>query len=68
MKKLFLSVLFLMISLVSYSQTFVEKYNSAISKKADVFGDWQDVSLTVVFNEKASRLMDTTIEATSIHL
>lgn len=52
MKKLFLSVLFLMISLVSFSQTFVEKYNSAISKKADVFGDWQDVSLTVVFNEK----------------
>ena len=52
MKKLFLSVLFLMLSVVSYSQTFVNKYTSVISVKANVLGEWKGTSLTVVFNEK----------------
>jgi hypothetical protein len=52
MKKLILSVLFLMISVVSFSQTFVKKYTSAIAEKAGVLGEWQDVSVTVVFNEQ----------------
>jgi hypothetical protein len=52
MKKTFLAVLFLMLSLASYSQTFVNKYNSVIGTSAGVKGEWQSVSLTVVFNEK----------------
>jgi hypothetical protein len=52
MKKLILSVLFLMLSLASFSQTFVKKYTSAIAEKAGVLGEWQDVSVTVVFNEQ----------------
>jgi uncharacterized protein YdbL (DUF1318 family) len=52
MKKLFLSVLFVMFSLTSFSQTFVKKFTSAIAQKAGVVGEWQDVSITVVFNEK----------------
>jgi hypothetical protein len=52
MKKLILSVLFLMLSLASFSQTFVKKYTSAIAEKAGVLGEWQDVSITVVFNEQ----------------
>jgi hypothetical protein len=52
MKKLILSVLFLMFSLTSFSQTFVKKYNSVIAKKAGVLGEWETTSLTVVFNEK----------------
>ena len=52
MKKLILSVLFLMISVVSFSQTFVKKYNSVIAEKAGVLGKWETTSLTVVFNEK----------------
>jgi uncharacterized protein YdbL (DUF1318 family) len=54
MKKLFLSVLFLMFSVASFSQTFVKKYTSVIAKKAGVVGEWQDTSLTVVFNEKGT--------------
>jgi hypothetical protein len=52
MKKIFLSVLFFTLSLASYSQTFVNKYNYAISSKDGVKGDWKSISLTVVFNEK----------------
>ena len=52
MKKLILSVLFLMFSVASFSQTFVKKYTSAISETSKGLGDWKDVSLTVVFNEK----------------
>jgi len=52
MKKLFLSVLFLMFSVALFSQTFVNKYNSVIGSNAGVLGEWQDTSLTVVFNEK----------------
>ena len=52
MKKLFLSLLFTMLSVASFSQTFVKKYTSVIAKKAGVVGEWQDTSLTVVFNEK----------------
>ena len=52
MKKLFLSVLFLTFSVASYSQTFVNKYTSVISVKANVLGAWKETSLTVVFNEK----------------
>lgn len=52
MKKLILSVLFLMLSLASFSQTFVKKYTSAIAEKAGVLGEWQEVSVTVVFNEQ----------------
>jgi hypothetical protein len=52
MKKLFLSVLFLMFSLTSFSQTFVKKYTSVIKKVRGVLSEWQDTSLTVVFNEK----------------
>jgi hypothetical protein len=52
MKKLILSVLFLMLSVASFSQTFVKKYTSAIAEKAGVLGEWQDVSITVVFNEQ----------------
>ncbi len=52
MKKLILSVLFLMLSLASFSQTFVKKYTSAIAEKAGVLGEWQDISITVVFNEQ----------------
>lgn len=51
MKKLILSVLFLMLSIVSFSQVFVKKYTSVISEKAGVMDKWQDTSLTVVFNE-----------------
>lgn len=54
MKKLILSVLFLMLSIASFSQTFVNKYTSVISEKAGVVGKWQDTSLTVVFNEKGT--------------
>jgi hypothetical protein len=54
MKKLFLSVLFLMLSVASFSQVFVKKYTSVISEKAGVIGKWQDTSLTVVFNEKGT--------------
>jgi hypothetical protein len=52
MKKLILSVLFLMISGVSFSQTFVKKYTSVIAEKAGVLGKWETTSITVVFNEK----------------
>jgi hypothetical protein len=52
MKKLFLSLLFLMFSLTSFSQTFVKKYTSVIKKVNGVLSEWQDTSLTVVFNEK----------------
>jgi hypothetical protein len=52
MKKLILSVLFLMLSVASFSQTFVKKYTSVIAEKAGVMGNWQDTSITVVFNEK----------------
>jgi hypothetical protein len=52
MKKLILSLLFLMLSVASFSQTFVKKYTSAIAEKAGVLGEWQDVSITVVFNEQ----------------
>jgi hypothetical protein len=52
MKKLILSVLFLMLSLASFSQTFVKKYTSAIAEKAGVLGEWKDISITVVFNEQ----------------
>jgi hypothetical protein len=52
MKKLFLSVLFMMLSVASFSQVFVRKYTSVISEKENVLGEWQSTSLTVVFNEK----------------
>ena len=52
MKKLILSLLFLMLSVASFSQTFVKKYTSAIAEKAGVLGEWQDISITVVFNEQ----------------
>lgn len=52
MKKLFLSALLLMLSVVSFSQTFVNKYNSVIGEKAGVMGKWETISITVVFNEK----------------
>lgn len=51
MKKLFLSVLLLMLSVVSFSQTFVNKYNSVIAEKSGVLGKWETISITVVFNE-----------------
>jgi hypothetical protein len=51
MKKLILSVLFMLISVASFSQTFVKKYTSVITEKAGVLGEWKDASLTVVFNE-----------------
>jgi hypothetical protein len=52
MKKIILSVLFMTLSVASFSQTFVKKYASLISESAGVLGKWQDTSLTVVFNEK----------------
>jgi hypothetical protein len=51
MKKLILSVLFMSLSVASFSQTFVKKYTSVITEKAGVLGEWKDASLTVVFNE-----------------
>lgn len=54
MKKLILSVLFLTFSLTSFSQTFVKKYTSVIAEKEGVMGNWQDTSVTVVFNEKGT--------------
>lgn len=54
MKKLFLSVLFFMLSVASFSQTFVKKYNSLIAEKAGVMGEWQNTSMTVVFNESVT--------------
>lgn len=51
MKKLILSALFLMLSLASFSQTFVKKYTSFICEEADVLGEWKQTALTVVFNE-----------------
>jgi hypothetical protein len=54
MKKLFLSLLFLMLSVASFSQTFVKKYNTLIAEKAGVMGEWQDTSMTVVFNESVT--------------
>lgn len=54
MKKLFLSVLFLMLSVASFSQPFVNKYTSVINKEAGVLGDWKDTSITVVFNEETT--------------
>jgi hypothetical protein len=55
MKKLFLSLLFMMLSVASFSQVFVKKYTSVISEKAGVLGDWQKTDVTVVFNEKDTR-------------
>jgi CRISPR/Cas system-associated protein Csx1 len=52
MKKLFLSVLFSMLSVALFSQTFVNKYTSVIGEKAGVLGKWETTSTTVVFNEK----------------
>jgi hypothetical protein len=52
MKKLILSVLFMSLSVASFSQTFVEKYTTSISKKEGVFGEWKNTNVTVVFNEK----------------
>lgn len=52
MKKLLLSSLFLMLSLASFSQTFVKKYTDVINEKNGVLGDWEKIQLTVVFNEK----------------
>lgn len=52
MKKLIFSLLFLMLPLASFSQTFVKKYTSVITKSDGVFGEWKETSLTVVFNEK----------------
>jgi len=52
MKKLFLSTLFLILSVTSFSQTFVKKYTDVINEKNGVLGDWEKISLTVVFNEK----------------
>ena len=54
MKKLFLSGLVLMLSVASFSQTFVKKYNTLITEKAGVMGEWQDTSMTVVFNESVT--------------
>lgn len=54
MKKLFLSGLVLMLSVASFSQTFVKKYNSLIAEKAGVMGEWQNTSMTVVFNESVT--------------
>ena len=51
MKKIILSLLFLMLSAVSFSQTFVKKYTSFICEEADVLGEWKETILTVVFNE-----------------
>jgi hypothetical protein len=52
MKKLFLLLLFLMFTLTSFSQTFVKKYTSVITKNNGVLSEWKETSLTVVFNEK----------------
>ena len=52
MKKLILSLLFLTFSITSFSQTFVKKYTSVIKKVNGVLSEWQNTSLTVVFNEK----------------
>jgi hypothetical protein len=52
MKKLFLALLFLTLSVASFSQTFVKKYTAVISEEAGVIGNWKETSLTVVFNEK----------------
>jgi hypothetical protein len=52
MKKLILSLLFLTFSITSFSQTFVKKYTSVITKTNGVLSEWKDTSLTVVFNEK----------------
>ena len=55
MKKLILSVLFMMLSVASFSQTFVKKYTSVISEKAGVLGKWETTSMTVVFNESVTK-------------
>lgn len=52
MKKQILLVLFLISFFTSFSQTFVEKYTTSISKKEGVFGEWKNTNVTVVFNEK----------------
>jgi hypothetical protein len=54
MKKLILLPLLLMLSVASFSQTFIKKYTSVITEKAGVIGKWQDTYLTVVFNEKGT--------------
>lgn len=52
MKKLILSLFFLALSVTSFSQTFVKKYTSVVTKTNGVLGEWKETSLTVVFNEK----------------
>jgi hypothetical protein len=54
MKKLFLSVLFLMLSVASFSQPFVNKYTSVINKAGGILGDWKETSITIVFNEETT--------------
>ena len=54
MKKLILSVLFLTLSLTSFSQTFVKKYLYYITAKDNVLSEWKETSVTVVFNEKTT--------------
>jgi hypothetical protein len=55
MKKIILGIaLFLSIQISLAQETFVKKYTSVISEKAGVLSDWQEISLTVVFNEKGT--------------
>jgi len=42
MKKLFLSILFMTLSIASFSQNFKKKYAFVILEKSGVIGEWQN--------------------------
>ena len=52
MKKILFTLLLILVTTFSFSQTFVHKYTSVITSTGNVKSDWKDISLTVVFNEK----------------
>ena len=54
MKKILFTLLLLLVTTFSFSQTFSHKYTSVITNTGDVKSDWKDISLTAVFNEKKS--------------
>jgi hypothetical protein len=43
---------FFSISITNAQETFVRKYTNCISKIGEKLGDWEEIDLTVVFNEK----------------
>lgn len=45
-------ILFIFFNVCCAQETFVRKYTKCISEINNKLGDWEDVDLTVVFNEK----------------